>query len=73
MESNFHDENSIILVKMFLKWPFFTETGKIGSGKDPKSRFFPTGLKVNLMDVLSTKTSPTLPVYVKNGHIFGQI
>ena len=26
--------------KNTFKWPFFTETGKVGSGKNPKSGFF---------------------------------
>ena len=32
-----------------LQWPFFTETGKVGSGKNPKSGFFLLGLKSYIM------------------------
>ena len=30
---------------MCIKWSFFTETGKVGSGKNPKSGSFVLGLK----------------------------
>ena len=28
-----------------IKWPIFRQTGKIGTGKNTKSFFFPTGLE----------------------------
>ena len=28
-----------------IKWPLFTETGKVGSGKNPKCEFLLLGLK----------------------------
>ena len=63
---------------MKLKWQFFTETGKVRSGKNPKSRFFL--LEVHLETCFESKTFlsnpdfgfltlPTLPVSVKYGHL----
>jgi hypothetical protein len=37
--------------KIVIKWPFFTETRKVGSGKNPKSGFFSPGLEVHLKDM----------------------
>ena len=36
---------------VFIKWPIYTQTGKIGSGKNKKIFIFPTGLEVHLEDM----------------------